>query len=519
VQTAGGGDVGDVCQAPAGQGGGGAGGAPGIGDAGGAPSAGSGGGVLPVPPGGECNPNATKCSGDAQQTCDANGKWGEAQACDIACDAAGSACKVPVQVVAGSSHACARLSDGTVWCWGDDKNGELGNGASGGSAKPTPVPSLEGVVNLIISKENLSRETTCAILNDASVRCWGANEGGVVTAGGEAIQSPIDLGVSNVRQLAIGSDYSCVLDEQSAVLCRGGNRAGQLGNGGTQDSIGFGKTEPLPSPPKQLVAGLLHNCVLMEDSSVACWGSGNSRQTGGPNEDDVLNPTRVAGVSGIQQISLGESFSCALRADGAVQCWGSNQFGELGRGNAATGGQGPGFVKNFGGAAKVSARSRNSCAAKTDKTLWCWGVAESGQLGSECGDIPCLTDEVLGTLYLPTPTQVPLSNVVDVTVGGGFVCALTSESKVYCWGDNRYGELGINQVGGNVPRPTKVVWKLREGTRTGVGRPERRGGRRGPSPTRWSGTDGRSWPAWSWRSRLAALCRGRTYSPYPVLTR
>ena len=218
TQVAGGGDVKDpnVCR-PNDQAQGSGGSSPGTGGAAGAggvtPSMGSGGGE--VPSGGQCAPKATKCEGEAQQTCGADGQWGEAEACDIACDSAGSQCVVPVQLAAGSKHICTRLSDGTARCWGFDAFGQLGNGPGNNSPLPNPVLGLTDVASLRIC-ENFS----CAILADRTVSCWGESffQGAQATIH----QEPVPIGGAlDVEFLGVANTFLCIGKRGGALRVHG----------------------------------------------------------------------------------------------------------------------------------------------------------------------------------------------------------------------------------------------------------------------------------------------------------
>lgn len=159
----GGGDVDEACIK---DGAGGAGGVPaGGGQGGGNGVGGEGGG-----PTAACAAGATRCANDAQEICGEGGQWGPAKACDIACDAAGSTCVVPVQVAAGSAFACALLSDGTVRCWGGNSSGQLGNGGDAGALVPTPVAGVSNAAKVVAGSAG-----ACVINHDKSAACWGAN--------------------------------------------------------------------------------------------------------------------------------------------------------------------------------------------------------------------------------------------------------------------------------------------------------------------------------------------------------
>ncbi len=457
-QTAGGGDVSDACTPIGGGGSGAAGGNAGA-PGGSSGSAGVGGSAgAPVPPGGACGPGATKCEGDAQQTCGADGQWGVSAACDIACDGAASKCVVPVQLAAGAKHMCARLSDGTARCWGSDAFGQLGNGAGANSSRPAPVLGLTDATSLNIGGENLS----CAVLAGGTASCWGESffQGAPATIRQEPVPIP---GARDVKFLGVSNTFLCIGKNSGAFECMGANDSGQLGNGGNQPSLNFAPTSGFPSTPLQVTMGIGDTaCAALSGGKVACWGGGNnSGQNGNTAGNDLLTPTLLPNVTDAREVALGGvDFGCAV-TNGGAQCWGRNHVGHLGRGFASGGIEGPAPVANLTGVSKVALGLYHACAAKDDGSLWCWGGNEHGQLGNTCAALGCETPAPPTSPYIASAAKVPLSGrAVDVVAGWEFTCALTDDAKTYCWGTNDVGQLGDGTFGVvTVPAPKLVIWK------------------------------------------------------------
>ncbi|HEU4404299.1 MAG TPA: hypothetical protein VFS43_03270 [Polyangiaceae bacterium] len=448
----GGGDVNDpgVCKDAAG-GAGGEGGAPGMGS-------GGGGGIVPVPPGGDCNPNATKCEGDAQQTCGPGGTWGEAVGCEIACDGAGKACVVPVQLAAGQVHTCARMSDGTVRCWGSNGSGQLGSGG-GDSVLPVVVPDLASVASM-----TAGMYSSCATLADETARCWGVDPSKLKISGKP---QPFDAGpmagVAGVRQVGVGGDHVCVLQADAKVLCKGTNDVGQLGDGsaGAPSFFSFVGADfsYLPAPTSIALGGYT-SCAVLEGGGLACWGGGLNGANGGLGGSDFVRPTSIAGD--VVAVANGKNFACAARKDKVVLCWGVNQWGQLGHGSPSPGGEPPRVIDDFGGVENVAVGDGHACALKSDRSLWCWGRNDHGQLGFPCDAAKC--ENIADNPESPSalrPVRVALDGVVGVSLGTVHTCAQTEDSKAYCWGVNNLGQLGIGTTGEDVTSPTPVVWKLR----------------------------------------------------------
>jgi alpha-tubulin suppressor-like RCC1 family protein len=463
----GGGSVEEACRPVAGSGGA-AGGTAGAGGAGGGAPVGGNAGSPSIPPGGECAPTQTRCVEGAQQTCGGDGKWGAAATCDLECDQAGVACVVPLQLAADENHACARLSDGTVRCWGSDLSESLGNGEGGNQTKPRPVAGIEGAIELDPTGH-------CARFEDRAVKCWGSNAFSRFdpSSGAPAIATPSPLvGASGAAAVAVGIRHSCILDGSGTALCKGNNSYGVCGGPDTSVHQEYGAAtttvqfKQIATVVEFVENGLADsNLALTENGSVYCWGWGSSCG-GAPTDGTVLGtddfrtytPRPVPAVSAIKALGQG-SVPCAVGADGRAQCWGRNDLGQLGRGTSGTALVGAGPVSNLDAVVQIASGSGHACAVKEDGSLYCWGANNSGQLGATCGPtLPCQTNASTNTSFVPNASKVDLEGVLEVRPAGAFTCARTA-SRVYCWGDNAKGQLGDGTTGVGRAEPEPVVWK------------------------------------------------------------
>lgn len=215
--------------------------------------------------------------------------------------------------------------------------------------------------------------------------------------------------------------------------------------------------QAMPGKPLSVAANVTSSCTLVASGEVFCWGGA----LGDPA--DRSRPTRVNGNAvGVRSLSLGDLTPCALRLDGAVVCWGYNYYGQLGNGTAGVLGGEDGvtaeFVSNLSNVTDVSASNQHTCATKGNGELWCWGPNGLGALGNDCSALPCQQASD-ANLFSPLPMLVPLSNTTTSAVGLGHTCAV-ADGAVYCWGDNRNGQLGNGEVGtGMNPTPTRFLWK------------------------------------------------------------
>ncbi len=357
------------------------------------------------------------------------------------------------QISAGNSnHTCALLS-GSVYCWGDNSHGELGNGSTIASSVPVLV-SNGAMGNSGVSKVVTGYAHTCALKN-GSVYCWGYNTYGTLGDGTTTDRtSPVALTTSTdfpsdsgVTDIAAGEEFGCVLKNSSAY-CWGRNAWGQLGDGTSTDrtapvAVSGSGAMSTNTDISQLAAGALSVCAL-KNGSVYCWGINYDGELGDGQAELSSNlsvaVTTTGGMtnSGISQISnLGLTHTCAIQS-GAVFCWGQNTLGQIGDGTT-TNALSPtpistsGAITSNSGITQVAAGTLHTCAIQNG-TLYCWGYNSDGQLGNGT-----TTDSSAPVLV--SAGAMTNSSVAQVTLGNSHTCALKS-GLVYCWGFNGSGQLG-----------------------------------------------------------------------------
>lgn len=237
-----------------------------------------------------------------------------------------------LEVRAGNGYTCAKVEDATLWCWGANRNGELGDGSGDSSGRgdaqtPREVPGLGAVRSFA-----LGEGSTCAVTQDGSAKCWGKNNAGQLGVGTtEGALSPaqvvgLETGITGV---SVGASFTCAITEEGTGKCWGQNTSGQLGNGSTEPS--FVPVDVLELTDAEVIqAGYVHTCALLADSSVKCWGSDTNGQLGS-HTDSNNEVTPGLELSGVVQLSTNGSSNCAvLSSPSTIQCWGSNSYGKLG---------------------------------------------------------------------------------------------------------------------------------------------------------------------------------------------
>jgi alpha-tubulin suppressor-like RCC1 family protein len=343
------------------------------------------------------------------------------------------------RLVAGAQHTCALLDDGSVKCWGDNADGALGLGDSANRGdEPGEMGDNLPAVKLGTGKKAVALARGafhgCAVLDDGTVKCWGAN---------------------GVGQLGLGDDLS-----------RGDN-PNEMGDKLPAVDLGTGKKVV------SVACGTFHSCARLTDGSVKCWGLNSDGQLGlgdtasrgdAPNQmGNALAAVSLGAGKKVVDLAAGNAFTCALLDDGAVKCWGYNGSGQLGLGDTAPRGDehadGMGGQDELGeklpavdlGAGKkataLAVGANHACARLNDQTLKCWGLNESGQLGIGTtlnrGDEPGEMGDALSAALLGSGAIV---TSVATATPGDHTCARLEGGTVKCWGANLRGQLGIGSI-------------------------------------------------------------------------
>jgi alpha-tubulin suppressor-like RCC1 family protein len=236
------------------------------------------------------------------------------------------------QVSAGNSQACAVSSAGAVYCWGYNNYGQLGDASTANRHTPVAVDTSGVLAGVTITRISAGYEHTCAVSSAGAVYCWGNNEDGQLGNGGITNQSsPVAVtGLTGVTQVSAGGAHTCALTSAGAVYCWGRNNSGQLGNG----NLATNQSSPVAvtglTGVTQVSAGWNDTCALSSAGAVYCWGNNEDGQLGDGSIGWSSTPVAVTGLTGVTQISAGNYDTCAVSSAGAAYCWGRNNKGQLG---------------------------------------------------------------------------------------------------------------------------------------------------------------------------------------------
>jgi alpha-tubulin suppressor-like RCC1 family protein len=368
----------------------------------------------------------------------------------VATASAASAATV-TSVAAGYDHTCALTSSGGVRCWGVNDDGQLGDGTTTTSLSPVNVSGLtSGVVGV-----SAGLHYSCALTSLGGVRCWGKGSNGQLGDGAGTRSSvpvtPVGLS-SDVRSVSVGNAHVCALMRDATVRCWGSNGQGQLGDG-TRTSSLVPQTVPGLTGVVQLATGGVHTCVLTGTGGVKCWGYdaygqvGNGTAAPAP-EGDVLWPADVVGLSGVASIAVGGYHSCAMLADGTAECWGQNIGGEIGDGTKVNRTAPVPVVAPAGGFTTLVLGSYDTCAVTSQGGAMCWGEGNLGQIG----------DGASVDRTVPTDLPGASSGTAALAVGRAHACRVDSSGLLTCWGWNQAGQVGTGATSFSVTTPAPVVW-------------------------------------------------------------
>ena len=326
-------------------------------------------------------------------------------------------------LVIGGGYTCALLDQGQIKCWGGNTFGQLGLGDNlPRGLYPNQMGNNLPVVNLGTGRTvvalSAGRYHTCAIFTDAQVKCWGDN---------------LDnkLGVSGTTR-----PYSL------------GGAAGEMGDNLPFVNLGTGRTA------LAVAAGVGHTCVLLDTHQIKCWGNDI---WGGLGRGDTPGSTGLVDLGAGRfalAVSAGHGHTCAILDGGQVKCWGRNEFGELGLGDlldrgahsADLGDNLPVVDLGTGRSAReIYALDGDSCAVLDNDSIKCWGLNDYGELGvgntTRYGVAPGQMGDNLPAAELGA--TAPLGSF---TAHDDHNCALFTDGRLVCWGQNSAGQLGLGDT-------------------------------------------------------------------------
>ncbi len=375
------------------------------------------------------------------------------------------------QIASGGFHSCARVTDGTVRCWGRNNAGQLGvgitsDGGFDGTSHPIPVnPQLAGVSQITASHYSLNASVTC-VLASGVPECFGANTAGQLGLSADAgafdnnahpDASPVQGLPQSVSSVWAGNLHSCAIDGTGVMYCWGYDGQMQLGRAipnANGNVLPAGAVETDAGPATQMGPGFDYSIGLAKSGLVYSWGANNVGQLGRAANDP--SPSGVVAITNVTNIAAGLEHACAV-SSGTLMCWGNDQNAELGDGKQNTQSQTPVTVNVASKTiTQVTAGYSHTCALASDGTVYCWGQNDWGQCGT-------VGDGGNGDVLAPTQVQGLTGKALEVEAGTNHTCALIEGGSVMCWGANDRGQLGQGLIDASLdtnPHPTPVTVKF-----------------------------------------------------------
>jgi alpha-tubulin suppressor-like RCC1 family protein len=306
--------------------------------------------------------------------------------------------------------------------------------------------SVEGICQAW-KQVSAGSEFSAAVNTDGSIWIWGFNGNGQLGLGlsdGVFINAPEKMDGITAKSIACGAVHTLALHEDGSLWAWGGNTVFQLG-----DNTSISKNIPVQigndKDWKAIAAGQAHNLAIKEDGSLWGWGFNVFGQVGNGSTVNVASPIRIGNDTDWVAIACGGAHSLALKSDGSLHSWGANFNGQLGLGSNE-------MVlspRRSGNATwrDIQCGFEFSAGIRQDSTLWTWGFNGNGQLG----DGTVIERNAPVQVIVPG-----ISRWVDLSCGSAYTHAIASDSTLWGWGANVEGCLGISDMGPNVLRPDQV---------------------------------------------------------------
>ena len=338
-----------------------------------------------------------------------------------------------VPPISADESTYALGADGGLWAWGPNWAGQLGTGSDGTSVlSPTKLNGISGLVSVSAGWSH-----TLALRGDGTVWAWGYNQFGEVGDGSFTSRSaPIQVsGLSNVKSVHAGGQHSIAVKRDGTVWAWGRNFEGQLGDGTTTIRV-VPRQIPGLTDVVSVSAGGTYTALVRSDGTVWTFGENAGGQLGrGSVFADYPTPGQVPGLSGVVAVSAGgggaQAHTVALKSDGTVWSWGYGVYGQLGN-NSLNDSLNPVQAAGLTAVTDVSAGGYFTLARRSDGTVWGWGYNGNYELGNPNAAV-----------YQYTPIQTPnVSGAVAAVAGGNHAIALTSSGSVLTWGRNANGTIG-----------------------------------------------------------------------------
>ncbi len=342
-------------------------------------------------------------------------------------------------VAPGEAHTCGIRLDHTLWCWGRNDYGQLGASESLADFEAVDPRQVGSATDWALVASGPT--TSCAIKSDQTLWCWGDNRHGQVGTGTSLpVAAPYQI-PGAWKAVAPGETHACAISADDRLSCWGDNLRAQLGDGTQIDHM-----SPMPVQSTatwlDVAVGQVSTCAIQADGTAWCWGWDAYGQIGlgSTNGGYVTVPTPVADGGTWKKLALGELFACGITTDRRMRCWGRNDVGQIGDSSGTTRFK-PSVVDLdlISEWTDVRAGGQHVCGTHGAGRTSCWGSNEYGQL---------VSDPAKAFRAKPTDIAGAPDNLVAIALGRRSTCAIDASHELWCAGLQPHSELRPVEVGG-----------------------------------------------------------------------
>lgn len=356
-------------------------------------------------------------------------------------------------------HSTCGLSvEGNLFCWGVNTYSQLGDGGTVNQNRPVIVNVSVLAGSLSYADLSLGGGHSCGLSTNGNIDCWGQNNSGQLGLGNNSnIEWPSRVNTSSMvgsryfSKIFTGAANTCGITGDGLTYCWGEGANGQNGSGLTTSStvpVQVDTSSIINFPGFSTIAiGSQHICGLSNQGKAYCWGLADERLgigltgSGAISIPQEVDTSGIASFPGFNSIMAGLDYACATTITGQIYCWGNGASGKLGNGNSASSST-PQIVDTSGivtsrNFIKVAGMYETSCATASDGEVFCWGVGDLGQMGNNSNSSSSLPATI------NTGALSPFPGFKLLTVGNTHACANSEDSRLFCWGSNSDGQIGV----------------------------------------------------------------------------
>ena len=326
------------------------------------------------------------------------------------------------KITGGYYNSMGIKNDGTLWAWGYNGYGQLGDGSY--NTQPTPYYIGTGWKDIASGDYH-----TVGIMNDGTLWTWGRNDYGQLGDTSNSTRyAPVQISSSNWMAVGAGRNHTLAVKSDGTLWACGYNYKGQLGDN-SNTNRNYLVQVGLTSNWLNVTGGELHSAGIRSDGTLWTWGYNSSGQLGNGSDIDSTIPVQVTLISGWASVSAGQNHTVGRRTDGSIWTWGENANGELGD-TTAIDKNNPTRIGAAYNWTSIVASGLHTQAVDSNGQIYAWGINNYGQVG----------DGTIFTRY--TPTLISGSNWLLIGAGYYHSLAVKSDGYLWAWGYNTYSQLG-----------------------------------------------------------------------------